>query len=973
MSRRPASAGGQIRASASILFAFALVAVACSEGRSALDRALDEAGEPAEPATADSAPAGPDDPDEPIPDPEPDPTPLPVDPAVKIGTLDNGLTYYVRSNDSPGGNLELRLVVNAGSLQEPEPGLGIAHFLEHMLFNGTEQFPGNELDSVLRGFGAEIGPDFNAYTSYDETVYLLTVSTFDDNAVSTAFDVLSQWAGAATIDPQAVIDERGVVREEHRERVETGAGFVGASFDEIYTQDTAYSGYDPIGTAESIQATEAPELRAFYDAWYQPANMAVVAVGDLPRDELEALVIDRFSDLQPRGPAGSRTDPASAPSPDPVFHVVTHPDEATSYISLDIPTPAWDEGTVGGEELALMEAVIGEMVETRLIDAHTSGNLAQDTEPHLQPFWWTRELRFVGTNFQAPDLGRALTEFWSELRTIEESGFTDSDVERATGTLRAGYDFLLEGAGTTQDADYASWYVSHFLEGFDISTIDDTVRRTGVLLDRMTAGSLTGHFRWLMQQAGPIVIAVGPDESSVPTIDELAVALDAAEPGVSAATGELINELMARPEGVDAISTRTITEVGGAEWVFENGARVVFIESDIAEGAVDLWASSSGGWSLLEPGDGALAPLATTAVTFSGLGPHDRPTLDRFLSDSTAWIEPYIDQIDEGFFGASSTDDLVTLFQLLHLAITQPRVDDFAHTQAVNQGENTIARAATDPIFQTWLALDDALYGGDPWLVSVPTRTQLDGFTADAALAMYEARLGDVDDLVVAVVGDVEVQIIELMAERYIGTLPGGPADTFADVVPPPPAGIETRQIDLDDDVTAAGLVLYHQAPVDVSPAVEMTAEVLANIINSRLFLSVREDLGASYGGSAFITPLTRPDEIVESIIDISGDPDRLDLIRTTALDVVADLAMTGPTDDEFEQAVAVVGNDLGFTSNFDLLALLHREAAGEGDDVPWQHVMFEELDRLTPADVRDLAAALYPSDTRIEVIRTVG
>jgi len=257
--------------------------------------------------------------------------------------------------------------------------------------------------------------------------------------------------------------------------------------------------------------------------------------------------------------------------------------------------------------------------------------------------------------------------------------------------------------------------------------------------------------------------------------------------------------------------------------------------------------------------------------------------------------------------------------------------------------------------------------------VVVPTQPQLDGFTADVALAMYEARLGDVDDLVVAVVGDVSLQVIELMAERYVGTLPAGPPDSFADVVPPPPTGVETRQITLDDEVTAAGLVMYHQAAIDVTPAVEMTAQVLANIITSRLFLSVREDLGASYGGSAFLTPLTRPDEAIESIIDISGDPDRLDLIRSTALDALADLAAAGPTAAEFEQAVAVVGSDIGFTSNFDLLTLLQREAAGEGDDVPWQHVMFEELDRLTPADVQGLAAALYPDDTRVEVIRTVG
>lgn len=952
--------------------AFALAAAACSDGgESALDRALEQLNDPAQTSGTGTQPAGDDLSD--LPDPDPDPTLLPVDRALRVGALDNGLTYYLRSNDSPGSNLELRLVVNAGSLQEPEPGRGSAHFLEHMLFNGTETFPGNELDRVLRELGAEIGPDFNAYTSYDETVYLLAVTTFDDEAVETAFDVVAEWAAAATIAGDAVVSERGVVREELRERLETGEGAILDDFDRAYTEGSVYRGFDAIGTADSIESMEADELRTFYDGWYRPDNMAIVAVGDLALDDLEALVVERFEDLAPRGSALSRTEPDAALSTEPASYVFTHPDQGGTYLSLDFPLRTWDEGTVGGERLAIVESVIVEMLRNRLSDAHNRGGLAQDTLPNLELFSWARELRFFGTNFQSDDLAASLTAFWSELLTAEASGFTGDDVARATESFQAGYEFLLDTSGTTQDAEYADRYVSHFLQGTDIGPIEATVRRGVEILDSLSADELSNHFRWQLQQGAPIIAAVGPDAASVPTTAELDAALADATPGDHIEGGANIEELMVRPDAVEPIATNTLLDLGGAEWIFDNGARVVFVESDIAEGAIDLWASASGGWSLLEPGDAAVASLATTAVTFSGLGGHDRATLDRFLAGSTAWIEPYIDQVDEGFFGGSSADDIVTLFQLLHLSITEPRVDDVALTQAINDGENTISSAANDPYFQTWLALNDALYGSDPWQVIVPTQEQLDGFTAGVALALYEARLGDVDDLVVAVVGDVGVQVVELMAERYVGTLPAGSPDTYADRIPPIPAGVQTRQVLLDDDVTAAGLVIHHEAAIDVTPAVEITALVLENIINSRLFLSIREDLGASYGGSAFITAYTAPGEVLESIIDASGDPGRLELIRTTIVDTLDDLATSGPTRGEFDQAVAVVGNDLGFTTNFDLLDLLIRQASGEGDDVPWQNVMFDELDRLTPDAVRQLAAVLYPSDMRIEITRTVG
>ena len=277
----------------------------------------------------------------PVTAPDPDPTPLPIDRDYRIGTLDNGLTYLLRTNDSPGATLEIRLLVDAGSAQQVDGSDGSAHFLEHMLFNGTEKYPGNELTAQLQRLGIEFGPEVNAYTSFDETVYILSAATADEGAPEAAFDVLAQWASAATLEPSAVTEEQGVVRDELRQRLESVDGIISNEFDMVYVAGTPYEGHLIIGDAEKVETTTPDTLRAFYDDWYRPDNMAVVVVGDLPLDELEEKVTAYFSDLTARTDTPPVREPIEVEiSPEPQAHVVTHPDNSLDNLSLDFPIPA---------------------------------------------------------------------------------------------------------------------------------------------------------------------------------------------------------------------------------------------------------------------------------------------------------------------------------------------------------------------------------------------------------------------------------------------------------------------------------------------------------------------------------------------------------------------------------------------------------------------------------------------------------
>lgn len=900
-------------------------------------------------------------------EPEADPAPLPVDPAVRIGRLDNGLTYYLRHNDQPGKSLSLRLVVNAGSINEPEPGRGTAHFLEHMLFKGTDAYPGNSLDSTLRSLGVEFGPDLNAYASYDETVYLLTVKADPPENVPIAFYALSQMAHAATLDTGAVVAERGVVLDELRTTRETSYGYVSSEFDRIYLQGTPYEGRDPLGTAGAIESMTAGDLRTFYETWYVPSNMAVVAVGDWPVDELEALVVEHFDSIPDRdAPQFAVTE--VIPDPDPSFYVVSDEGQGFNYISLDIPILPADSGTVGGQRLLVMESLIEVMLLNRLDEAYHRGELTQVDRPDLITFTLNRALRYYGTNWQGEDLDTASTGYISVLLTAQEYGFTQTDVDRGVEQYAVALQHQLNSAVVTEDSEFVQRYTAHYLNGADISTPRERHGRIMALLAELTAEELTSHFRWLMERAGPIVIAVGPDPAGVPETADLEAAIAAAAPRSEPPPIEGdVDELIAVPSPLAPLASRQLTVLEGFEWEFANGARVMFVYSDIDEGTVELRARSLGGWSRLEPGARALSRPAVEAVLASGVGDLTKLQVNRFLEESTASIGAFIGETAEGFDGSSGSNDIETLFQLLHLFVTDPRVDQAAFDQAIHETEVRISLAEVNPSWQALVAYNEARFD-EAWHRPVATPEQLDSLTAESLLSLYERRLGDVDDLVVAVVGDVDSAVIERLASHYIGTLPEGADDSYADRRPARPAGVVQRKVVLDEDMSAV-LEIYHEAEGRPTPLVSVTADVLGTVLDNRLLLLIREQLGTSYNTSVALRSVLTPRPAVLSEVLVTADPDRLEEIHSTVLSILDDMVANGPTTEEIQQALAVVEADYENVSNGTLLGVLTRRLYLHDDDLLTPQRSLEELDNVGADAVQALAADLYGAQDRIEIV----
>ena len=899
--------------------------------------------------------------------PELDATPLPTDPAVRIGTLENGLTYYLRPNDSPGKNLAVRLLVNVGSVDETDEESGIGHFIEHMLFNGTSDYPGNSLGEALREIGVELGPDTNAHVGHDETVYQIAVRLDAPHKAPLVFHALSQMAGAATFEDDEVESERGIVLDEMRFRRESVNGFINSEFDRVYTQGTPYAGRDPAGTIDTVSSMTPEMLRAFYAKWYVPANMAVVVVGDLPVEDLEALVEEHLGPLpsgEGRQPPSVDITPAESSS-----HVVTDPRQGVTYISLDIPIDPHDLSTVGGDRLATMESLIEVMIQNRLNDAYHRGELSQVDPPHFSTFTYNRALRYYGTNWQGDNLDTASTDYLSVLLTAQEHGFTPGDLQRAVNQIEVFLQFQLDSTPTTQDSQWAGLYQEHFFYGADIDAAERSVARTSALLAELTPEELTEHFRWQMERGGLLAIAVGPDPSAVPTVAELDAALAAAASGPPPVEEAVIDELMSLPEPANPVSEGSFDLLeGGYEWEFANGARVMFAPSDIAEGVVHLRAQSLGGWSLLEPGDRALSAIAVDAVQGSGLGDLSRSELNRFLENRAVSVNAFIGETVEGFSGGAGTEDVETMFQLIHLLVTAPRVDDQAYDDAIHTAETRVERAERDPRWQAAIAYLEARYG-DTWHRVIANLEELESLTPQRLLAKYQSRLGSVDDLVVAVVGDIDVSVIEGLASHYIGTLPAGEADTYVNRRPPMPTGLVQRQVNLNEGESAV-LEIYHEAHIEVTPLRAVAADVLTTALSERLFLTIREELGASYVAGAAVDGNTAPSQFFDSVVYATLDPSRYDEIYATMLGILVDVAANGLTPEEFAQARAILATDYARSANSHLLsALLSRPHIGD-ENVLTQPRRILELVRLTLEDVRALAAAIYGEGGRIEIAR---
>lgn len=826
--------------------------------------------------------------------------PLPLDPAVTVGELPNGLRYYVRENAKPEQRAALWLVVGAGSVDEDDDQLGLAHLAEHMAFNGTEAFPRQALVDYLESIGMQFGPEVNAYTNQNETVYMLQVPTDQPELLAKGLQVLEEWAHRVSYEDEEIDKERGVVIEEWR----LGRGADERMFDlllPILFHGSRYGERNTIGDPEILRNAPAETLRRFYREWYRPDLMAVVAVGDFDKAAVEAMIRERFGGLN--APAAPR--PRLAPEvPDhdrTLYGIATDPEASSTSVSIVFKHDPFPEATVGDWRRLTCGNLAGAMLRerfaelSRLPDPPFSGAFAYDQRAARTRSFFTVTARVKDTG-----VARGLETIAEELERVRRHGFTVGELERAKlQTLRQAEQSAAE-ADKTESQRFARVYQGHFLRGTPFPSPQQRLALLQEALPTVTLDEVDAWLRPLVATPSRVVMVEAPqrDDLAVPGESELAAILDGVAgrevgPYVDATTDA---PLVAQPPAPGEIVERVEDpQLGTVTWTLANGVRVVLKPTDFKNDEVLLQATSPGGSSLVAD-DRAWrrASLAAAIVGSSGAGAFDETALRKKLAGRIVNLQPYISEIDEGLRGSASPRDLETLLQLAHLYLTAPREDPAAFHALIERQRTNLQNRSASPEAAFRDTLTVVTTGYDPRrLPLVPA--ELDSMDLAASLALYRDRFGDAGDFTFTLVGALDPAAVEPLVRVWLGGLPSaGRRETWGDESAPLPRGVQERTLHLGSEPKSlVELAFLGEQPWTWQSRYEM--EALGEVLRIRLRETIREDMSGTYGVRVGGGLVRFPAERHQLNIGWGCDPQRVPELTEAVWQVLRDVAANGP------------------------------------------------------------------------------
>ena len=902
--------------------------------------------------------------------------PLPADPSVRTGTLDNGLTYFIRRNAEPANRAELRLAVNAGSVQEEDDQKGLAHLLEHMMFNGTRRFPKQEVVSYLESIGMRFGAHVNAYTSFDETVYMLQVPTDDSVILGKAFEVLEDWAGYATLDPAEIDLERGVVVEEWRLRDQGANGRITNQWFPFVLAGSQYAERLPIGDMEIIRNASPETVRRFYESWYRPDLMAVVAVGDFDVDAIETLIKDRFSTLP--NPQTPTARPAIAVPPPTGARTLIITDPEFPYAVIDISTQQPVEAFISAADLRqnLLVSLANSMLNARFDEISR-----QDDAPFVYAYGYegdlVRPVATTGVQAQVAEdkLQVGMAAVVTELERVRQHGFTATELTRAKQELLRSYEQAYRERNKSDSARYADEYVRNYFtnEAFPGIAIEYALAQR--LLPEITIDEVNGQAVALADNQNRDVLVIAPEKEGLvlPTEAELTavfadVQAQPIEPYVDTVTDAALIAEVPAPAAI--VDEATMDEFGVTTLELENGVQVILKPTSFKEDEVLFGATSPGGSSLVSDEDFAEANFISNIVANSGVGDFDYNTLTRLLSGKVVAVGPYIGELDEGLQGSASTEDLETLFQLIHLYITAPRADESAFASFQDQLRTFLQNRALSPD----AAFEDAINGaryGDSVRYNTLTLEALETLDLDRAFAIYQERFADAGDFTFVFVGNFDIEAIKTLAQTYLGTLPAtNRQESWQDVMPDPPAAVIETPV-YQGQGEQSQTVIQFDGLAEFTPENAMRMHLLGRILDIRLLNELRETRSAAYATNANGSLQQEPDQTYSFSIWFGSDPKRVDELVEATFAEIDKLQTAAPTDAEMStvKTQAQRQHEKALLENDFWLTTLTDYATHPDDDLASRLDQQSLLDAVSAEDVQTAAQAYLLDDQYIKIV----
>ena len=840
--------------------------------------------------------------------------PVPVDPQVRFGRLDNGLTYYIRHNQLPKERAEFYIAQNVGAIQEEDDQNGLAHFLEHMAFNGTKNFPGKMIIEYFESIGVRFGSNINAYTSLDETVYNLSdVPTIREGIIDSALLVLHDWSSFILLEDEEIDAERGVIREEWR----TGAGserrmWKNANFQKY--PGSQYAKRDVIGDTAVINNFTYQTLRDYYHKWYRPDLQAIIIVGDIDVDQIEAKIKAMFSDIPaPVDPAERILHPIYD-NEEPIYSAVRDREARFTRIELEYKhdkLPPQIQESMAGYMMNVVNRIVSSVMGyrfeeiTQRADAPFVGGYAQYGE--LVKSKDAFQLLAVPKEGQELEGLKALL---IEAEKFRRFGLTASEVERAKADILKSLENAYNDRDNQRNRVLVRQYVRHFLSQRHIPGIEWEYNTFKMLMPHITADVVNQTIANYVRDENLIVSFMAPEKEEViiPTREQVLEAIANVKLAeIEAPVEEDLDKplMTTTPKAGKVKKVAHNKSFGTTEWTLSNGVRVIFKPTDFKNDEILLSAFSWGGFSKVKNvNDLMSANLAAAIVGNNGLGDHSLVQLNRILTGKMASVSPSISQYEEGLSGSSSVKDFETMLQLVHLYFTGTRKDDDAFAALMNMYRTSLGNIASDPRKSFSDTVNLMINNRHPRTVLL-TLDAIDKVDQDKALAIFRERFAVPADFTFVFTGNVNPENPEVRDAvlTYLGGLKSSKRkEQFTDNKIRRPRGLVNNHFRRPMEIgKASNFILYSgHVPYTIENRVAVIA--IGNILNMRYLESIREREGGTYGvgvrGSLAMTPVSEATIMMQFDTDVELQERLMKIIH----EEVEEIVKNGPRADDLQK-----------------------------------------------------------------------
>ena len=700
---------------------------------------------------------------------------VPIDKKVRVGKLDNGITYYIRANKKPEGRVQFRLAVNAGSVLEDEDQLGLAHFTEHMAFNGTEYYPHNELISKLQAKGVQFGGHVNAYTSFDQTVYYVNMPN-DAEMLEMGMKILDGWASKLLMDPKEIDAERGVIIEEWRGRL--GAqDRLQKQYWPIMFKDSRYANRVPIGTEEVLKTFQRPTIVRFYEDWYRPDLQAVIIVGDIDVDAIEAKVKEYFTDN--KMPANPKERPYyNVPdNKEPLVAIATDKEASSANIQMFWKHAQAPKGTIGDYRQMLVRTLAENIINARF---------AEMAEKASAPFLYAgggygsflAKLDCAVLTAYPKDnrIEEATAMLLKEMKRVDEHGFLQTELDRAKESLLESYRKAAKELNKTQSNDFADEYTNHYLEGDVIPGIRQEDQYAREFVPEITLEEVNNVVKDWITDENFIYILTAPEKEgySIPTKDAILKIVansknEKTEPWVDTYKDEPLFDKEVKK--VTPVVVKENSTLGYTEYVISNGIRFVVKKTNYKEDEIQMRSFAFGGSALYGDKEAYMVGNVASLVDDAGIANFSSSQLSKKLQGKTVGVSPYISSTTQGFSGSCVPKDLETMLQLVDLYYEAPRKDRESFDRNIETLKTQVRMAAANPQAKFMRDFYEMAYDHNPRLVVMPTEQDIDGIDYERVYQIYGERFADASDQIFVFVGNVSDENIQTIA-NYLNLLP---------------------------------------------------------------------------------------------------------------------------------------------------------------------------------------------------------